>query len=129
VVDIDGATVAEHGGIAGFTVGQRRGLGVAVGEPRYVLRIEPTTSTVVVGRREDLRVDAVSLGEVTWTDGFPRDGAVMAQFRAHGDPVPASLAGSTLLFTQPQTAVAPGQTIAFYDDDRVLGGALITSTA
>jgi tRNA-specific 2-thiouridylase len=53
----------------------------------------------------------------------------MAQYRAHGDPVPASIRGARLEFAEPQSAVAPGQTVAFYDDERVLGGALIASTA
>jgi tRNA-specific 2-thiouridylase len=129
VVDRDGNEVATHQGIADFTVGQRRGLGVAVGEPRFVIRIDGDTSTVVIGSRDELAVGGVSLDQVTWTDGDHRQGRVMAQYRAHGDPVAASIEGARLSFLEPQEAVAPGQTIAFYDDDVVLGGALIASTA
>lgn len=128
VVDSEGREVATHDGIAGFTVGQRRGLGVAVGEPRFVTRIEPTTATVVIGDRRDLAVQTVDLAQVTWAHEAATEGPVMAQYRAHGDPVAAWLTGSTLKFDEPQEAVAPGQTVAFYDEDVVLGGALIAAT-
>jgi len=129
VVDSAGMEIGTHDGIVGFTVGQRRGLGVAVGEPRFVTRVEAGTSTVVVGRREELVVDRVTLDQVTWTSVSEADGPVMVQYRAHGDPVLASIREAELSFAEPQEAVAPGQTVAFYDDDLVLGGALIASTA
>jgi tRNA-uridine 2-sulfurtransferase len=128
IVDIDGTEVGAHDGIVGFTVGQRRGLGVAVGEPRFVVKVDAPSSTVVVGRREDLAVDRVGLDQLTWTRGSGADGPVMAQYRAHGKAVPAWIDGNELIFDEPQEAVAPGQTVAFYDGDTVLGGALITST-
>lgn len=128
LVDTEGNHVGEHDGIVGFTIGQRRGLGVAVGEPRFVVRIESSTSTVVLGTREDLGVSSVDLAEATWSHGGPIEGRVIAQYRAHGEPVTATLFGSTLEFDEPQRAIAPGQTVAFYEDDRVLGGALIKST-
>jgi tRNA-specific 2-thiouridylase len=129
VVDTAGEEVGHHEGIADFTVGQRRGLGFAVGEPRFVIRIDGDNSTVVVGGREELGVDGVFLDQVTWTGDRAVDGPVMAQYRAHGAPVAAAINGSTLDFAEPQEAVAPGQTVAFYDDDVVLGGALIASTS
>ncbi len=128
VVDSDGHEIGSHDGVVGFTVGQRRGLGVAVGEPRYVIRIEAGSSTVVVGSRDDLSVRRIDIRQLTWTKGSGGDGPVMAQYRAHGEPVPAWLEGASLTFDEPQAAVAPGQTVAFYDGDVVLGGALITST-
>ena len=128
LVDIDGNKMGEHDGIADFTVGQRRGLGVAVGEPRFVIRIEADTSTVVIGGRQHLAVRGVVLNEIVWTSEDPGEGPITAQYRAHGEPVPTSLHGSTLVFDESQEAVAPGQTVAFYDGDRVLGGALITET-
>jgi tRNA-specific 2-thiouridylase len=128
VVDTDGNVLSEHDGIAEFTVGQRRGLGVAVGEPRFVVDIEPATSTVMIGGLHDLEVSGVTLEQVTWTAGVPTGSEVMAQFRAHGEPVAATLTGSTLSFAEPQRALAPGQTVAFYDGDVVLGGALIAGT-
>ena len=128
LVDTAGNEMGSHDGIVGFTVGQRRGLGVAVGEPRFVVRIDSESATVVLGSRDDLLVSGVELCDVTWTDGVGGTGGLMVQYRAHGDPVAASLAGSTLMFEEPQPAIAPGQTVAFYDGDEVLGGALITST-
>ena len=128
MVDTEGHELGAHDGIAGFTVGQRRGLGVAVGEPRFVVRIEPATSTVVLGRRQDLGVVGVELSQVVWTAGGGGSGEVMAQYRAHSEPVPAVVEGDRLLFADLQEAVAPGQTVAFYDGDRVLGGALIART-
>ena len=128
VVDIKGSMMGEHDGIVEFTVGQRRGLGVAVGEPRFVVSIEPDTSTVVIGSRDDLLVSGVEMEEITWTSGGIADSSVMAQYRAHGDPVPARLDDSTLTFEVAQEAIAPGQTVAFYQGERVLGGGLITRT-
>jgi len=129
LVDTAGDEIGAHDGIAGFTVGQRRGLGVAVGEPRYVIRIEPGTARVVVGPRSALSVERVELADLTWSSGPKVDGPVTAQYRAHGDPVAATLSGSSLIFDEPQEAVAPGQTVAFYEGDFVLGGALISSAA
>ena len=128
VVDAEGNLLSEHDGIAEFTIGQRKGLGVAAGEPRFVIDIQPATATVVIGGVHDLAVSGVTLDQMTWTSGEMADAEVMAQYRAHGEPVAASLTGSTLDFARPQRAVAPGQTVAFYDGDRVLGGALIAGT-
>jgi tRNA-uridine 2-sulfurtransferase len=128
VVDETGRQVATHDGVVGFTIGQRRGLGVAVGEPRFVTGIDANTATVVIGRRQDLQVQDVELTGLTWTLGPAVEGAVMAQYRAHGDAVPGWLTDSTLKFDEPQEAVAPGQTVAFYDGEIVLGGALIAHT-
>ncbi len=128
MVDTAGVEVGSHDGIAGFTVGQRRGLGVAVGEPRYVVEIQPSTSTVVIGRRRDLRVDSVEIVDLTSVEGVPLRGRVAAQYRAHGDPVGATLSDGMLSFDEPQEGVAPGQTIAFYEGDVVLGGGIIATT-
>lgn len=128
VLDTEGAQLGTHDGIVGFTIGQRRGLGVATGEPRFVVSIDEGTASVVVGGRDDLAVSGVELKETTWATGPVETGRVMAQYRAHGDPVPAILDGSRLMFDSPQDAIAPGQTVAFYDDERVLGGALIART-
>ena len=128
LVASDGTELGRHDGIVGFTVGQRRGLGVAVGEPRFVVRIDSASSTVVLGRREELAVAGVGLRNLTWTEGDPFSGRIMAQYRAHGEPVEATLHDDRLLFAEAQEAVAPGQTVAFYDEDRVLGGGLIAET-
>ena len=128
IVDETGAVVGEHRGIVDVTIGQRRGLNVAVGEPRYVTDILPSTNTVVIGRREQLaRVD-VDLRELTTVSGERLPRRVLAQYRAHGEAVPATLlddARPAIRFDEPQFALAPGQTVAFFEGDEVLGGAII----
>lgn len=128
IVDRDGREVGRHHGIAGFTIGQRRGLGVAAGEPRYVMGIDAATATVQIGRREDLIVSEVTVDQMTSVGGEPVQGSVTAQYRAHGDAVPVVVENEAVRFQSPQTAVAAGQTITFYDGDEVLGGGVIRET-
>lgn len=129
IVDTAGRVVGEHQGIAGFTVGQRRGVGVALGQKRYVVGVEPTTSTVVIGGRADLEVSAVDIEQSTWVDLPLADGAhVEVQYRAHGEAVAATWKSGLVTFTSPQVAVARGQTAAFYRDDTVLGSGVIADT-
>jgi tRNA-specific 2-thiouridylase len=128
IVDESGAVVGEHRGIVDVTIGQRRGLNIAVGEPRYVTSIRPETNTVVIGHREQLARDGVSIRDLTSVSGGPLPERVEAQYRAHGEPASATLrigASPSVEFDEPQFAVAPGQTIAFYRGDEVLGGAII----
>lgn len=128
IVDEEGRPVGHHEGVVGFTVGQRRGLGVAVGEPRYVTAIDPTTATVTIGRRRSLDVGAVTIEGVTSVSGAELEGDLLAQYRAHGEAVGVELGGDRVTFRQPQRAVAPGQTITFYRGDEVAGGAVIADT-
>ncbi len=122
IVDRGGAEVGRHGGVARFTVGQRRGLGVAAGEPRYVLDVDAPTATVTIGTRGDLLRDSVALRALTFVDAPPAGGARLeVQTRAHGAPVPGLLVGSTVRFDEPQPRVAPGQLVALYDGDAVVG--------
>lgn len=128
LVDTDGNEVGEHAGIANFTIGQRRGLGVAFGEPRFVVDVMPDTRTVVLGRMDDLAVTDLTLDQLTFV-GERIEGKVSVQYRAHGEPVPARLDGGSLVFADAQYGVAPGQTAAFYRDDEVLGGAIIAKAS
>ena len=131
IVDRSGAVVGEHGGTAGFTIGQRRGLGVSAAEPRYVIDVEPATSTVVIGRRADLLVAGCDLDRVSFVAGRPpRSSVVAVKVRYRSPAVPAELAqiGGVrwrLTFADPQGGVAPGQAAVFYDDEEVLGGGTI----
>ncbi len=128
-VDIGGSVLGEHRGVATVTIGQRKGLGVALGEPRYVVDVDPATSTVVLGRRGDLAVRGVTLTDRTWVHDPRSEGDVVSlQYRAHGDAVPATLTPGGASFHDDQYAVAPGQTVALYEGDRVLGSAIIEST-
>ena len=134
IVDADGAVLGEHQGSYRYTVGQRKGLDLRVptptGEPRYVLRIEPVSNTVVVGSRAELAVSTIRGIRPTWTQGEVRGtwrGVV--QYRAHGAALPASVSFDgqevTVCLDEPTTGVAPGQSAVFYDEDRVVGSAVV----
>ena len=126
ILDTAGQVLGSHQGIAGFTIGQRRGVGVALGERRYVVEVRPETSTIVLGQRSDLEVEAVRLSEVTWVDSPLIDGdAIEVQYRAHGAAVKALWDDGTLFFETAQTAVAPGQTAALYRGESVVGSGII----
>ena len=129
IVDINGTVMGTHRGIVDVTIGQRRGLNIAVGEPRYVTDIQPETNTVVIGTKDDLARKTVTVREMTTVSGGPPvSGRVLAQYRAHGDAVAATVQSNgtvTVDFDEPQDALAPGQTVAFYEADEVLGGAII----
>jgi tRNA-specific 2-thiouridylase len=131
IVHRDGRVLGRHKGIARFTVGQHRGLGISGGEPLYVLRIDPEQRRVVVGPRAALNQTRIVLGEVNWLAAPPADGiAVEAKLRSTQPPVPARLypgaAGeAVLVLGLPAGAVAPGQAAVLYDGDRVLGGGWI----
>jgi tRNA-specific 2-thiouridylase len=136
-----GATVGEHDGTHGFTVGQRKGLGVAVGDqrPRYVLAIEPVTRTVTVGTRDLAGVGEVRTGTPTWTGSAPAlPLAAQVQLRAHAVPVACAVTagedgGLRITLAEEQRGVAPGQSAVLYEPDprrgdRVLGQAAVATT-
>jgi tRNA-specific 2-thiouridylase len=125
IVDTAGVEVGAHDGIDHFTIGQRRGTGVAQGERRYVVNIATDTATITVGPRDALQRDRVHLRDLTFA--HTRPAAVLAQTRAHSEPLAARLVGQTLHFAAPQTRVAPGQVVACYDGDVVLGGGIAAS--
>jgi tRNA-specific 2-thiouridylase len=136
VVGTDGVELGRHEGIAGFTVGQRRGLGVAVGEPVYVLEVDAPGNRVVVGPRELLSSTGLDADRASWVAGGPpSDGPFEATVRVRyrGDDVPAVIEATgaesfTVVFRSPQPAIAPGQSAVVYRDDEVLGGARIVSS-
>ena len=123
IVDERGIVVGEHDGIDAFTIGQRRGLGVAVGERRYVSDIAVDTATVTVGPRDALLHDRVRLRDVRCSRSS--SSGLLVQSRAHGAPVPAVLDGDEIVFASPQSRVAPGQIVAFYDGDVCCGGGIV----
>lgn len=146
IVDRDGGEVGVHGGQHRFTVGQRRGLGIAADRPLYVLDKNPATNTVTVGDKEDLLATGCVAAEANWLIDAPGAGwnpcsakvrynaqAVPAAFRVAGDsaePSPSGRAGTfEVRFDAPQSAVAPGQAVVLYgrdEPDRVLGGGWIS---
>jgi len=131
LVTTDGTVVGQHDGIEGFTVGQRKGLGVALGEPKFVVRIEPDSRRVVLGDRDDLaRSDLTATScnwLVDWAD-VPRHCHV--QIRYNAAPASATVERTSrdqlhVVFDQPQYGVAPGQAVVCYDGERTLGGGWI----
>ncbi len=131
LVDTSGKVLAEHGGIENFTIGQRKGLGYAAGERRYVLRIVPDTNEVVIGRREELLAGGLLASRVNWLReplDTPLPCTAKIRYRHQGAPaVVTALAdgGARVEFAQPQSAITPGQAVVFYDGTRVLGGGWI----
>ena len=135
IVDWVGRVLGRHEGIAHFTIGQRKGLGIAAAEPLYVLRIEAERRRIVVGPKSALAEARVPIAELNWL-GPPLDAGatvpVQAKLRSTQPPAPAWLLlrdGATgeaeLMLDAPAGAVAPGQAAVLYDGDRVLGGGWI----
>ncbi|MFM8250173.1 MAG: tRNA 2-thiouridine(34) synthase MnmA [Planctomycetota bacterium] len=131
IVTTDGRVVGQHPGIERFTIGQRKGLGVAMGEPYFVVRIERDSRRVVIGRSEDLERDQLYANELNWLVE-PPVGPIRceAKIRYNGQSSSAEaqvLADGRLSvrFDEPRLGVAPGQAVVLYDDDRVLGGGWI----
>ncbi|MGH2631841.1 MAG: tRNA 2-thiouridine(34) synthase MnmA [Tepidiformaceae bacterium] len=130
--DEAGAVVGEHRGVAAYTVGQRKGLGVAFGEPRFVTGIDPVANVVTIGTEDGLFANTVEVAEVRWTSGeAPADGSLLdSKARYKAEPAAATLVATagetaTVRFAKRQRALTPGQAIAFYDGDEVLGGGTI----
>ena len=129
--DADGGLLGKHAGVAGYTVGQRKGLGVALGEPRYVTALDAARNVVTIGPEEDLFSDMVEFDEASWISTPPPPGArVTAKTRYRADPAPATVvdvagARCTLRFDRRQRAVTPGQAVAVYDGEEVLGGGTV----
>jgi tRNA-specific 2-thiouridylase len=137
IVDEDGTVLTDHSGIEAFTIGQRRGLGIAVGAPRYVLQIEPASKTVTVGRRSALERSGLEAAAMNWQGPAPAGPTpCLAQIRARHHAVAAMVQPlasprggdpdrARIRFDVPQTAITPGQVVTLYQDDLVLGGGWI----
>ena len=130
IVDADNVEIGSVEAVEMVTLGQRKGLGVSgTTTPRYVTDVDVAERTVTVGPRSDLLVDRTRGERAVWADG-PRDGAWAVQCSAHGEAMPAhvTVTGSEVVvdWGKPHMRVAPGQSIVFYDSDRVLGGAVAT---
>lgn len=133
IVTLDGSVLGRHEGIHNFTVGQRKGLGIATGEPLYVIATDPATQRVVVGRDRDLLRQRLSAGQVNWISITPPGGPLRAQVKIRNKHAAAAAtvcpgpdaARVEIEFDQPQRAVTPGQAAVMYAGDVVLGGGWI----
>lgn len=133
-VDPRGNVLGRHRGYEQFTIGQRRGLGVTFGEPRFVIRIEPESRRVVLGTKEDLAANRLMGEQMNWLIASPPDRLrCLVQIRYQHTPAWAevSVVDDTVAieFDEPQFGVAPGQAVVLYDEDRVLGGGWISRSA
>ena len=141
IVHADGRVLGEHRGVIHYTIGQRRGLGVATGEPLFVVKIDAAARRVIVGPREALLTAGLTMEELNWLgDGSLEDACdkglpVLARVRSTREPLPARLGwdgnGPAVFFDIPEEGVAKGQACVLYDfssKSRVLGGGFIAST-
>jgi len=132
-VDLDGNVLGRHDGIIGFTVGQRRGMGISAAEPLYVVRIEPETRRVVVGPAEALLTEQIIVNEINWLgdDAVGEAGVdIKIKIRSASTPIQARLIlqpdnSAIVIPAEPISGVAPGQACVFYHESRVLGGGWI----
>ena len=137
VVDESGAVLGQHRGAATYTVGQRRGVGVATGDRAYVVDVDVPANRIVVGPEELLARRGLRADRLSWVAGAPPSGSpfeVEVEIRYHGSGVAAVVsvegdgATASVEFRSPLRAVAPGQSVVFYRGDELLGGGRIVST-
>jgi tRNA-specific 2-thiouridylase len=136
MVNTRGEVVGQHTGLPHYTVGQRKGLGSLGLDPHYVLRIEPTTNTLLVGTLDELHAYSLTADDVHWTSGTAPTApfTALAKIRYRAPEAPAlvtPLPGGRVQvdFQAPQRAISPGQAVVFYADDEVLGGGTIENPA
>jgi tRNA-uridine 2-sulfurtransferase len=131
LVTTDGRVIGEHGGIHNFTVGQRKGLGVATGSPLYVLQIKGDTRQVVVGNQEDLYSKTLRVHKINFISESPTEPTpVQVKIRHRHQSALATIEMTTedevlVTFAEPQRAITPGQAAVFYDNEVVVGGGWI----
>jgi tRNA-specific 2-thiouridylase len=135
IIEADGTMLGRHEGTFAFTVGQRRGLGIALGSPAYVLELDASSNRVIVGPEELLARRGLRADRFSWVAGYPpRDDPFEAEakIRYRGPSVPAVVTPGTegvmVEFGASQRAVAPGQSVVVYRGDEVLGGGRIVSS-
>lgn len=132
IVDSRGRTVGQHEGIEYLTIGQRSGLGVAMGRPQYVTAIDPESGRVTLGNDADLFKSRCLLQNTNWIGQLPTETvAASVQIRYRHEAAPARVTpardGAEIVFDNPQRAITPGQSAVIYNADRVLGGGTIES--
>jgi tRNA-specific 2-thiouridylase len=133
VVDRTGKKLGQHTGIINYTIGQRRGLGIAAARPYYVTKLQLKENTIVVGPRKEAYSNELVAEDVHWiTDPVKKGETVGAKIRslhnmAKARVFPLSAEKVRVVFEKPQWAIAPGQSVVFYKKDRVMGGGIIVN--
>ncbi len=132
IVDREGRVLGRHAGIAAYTIGQRRGLGLTAGRPLYVIDVDPERNTLTVGEAAELERDRLVASGVNFIACEPPDAPIRveAKIRHKHRPSPATVRALgegtvEVVFDQPQRAITPGQSVVFYRDDTVVGGGVI----
>ncbi|MFW5802611.1 MAG: aminomethyltransferase beta-barrel domain-containing protein, partial [Verrucomicrobiota bacterium] len=133
-LSVSGEVLGRHRGIHRYTIGQRRGLGVAAPNPLYVAEIDADSGDIVLAERQHLAASAMLVKNVNWIGGHapakPFAAATKIRYRQDGAPsrvVPRNNHAALVQFETPQFAVTPGQVAAFYQDDELVGGGWIES--
>ncbi len=135
IVDATGKVLGAHGGFYRYTVGQRKGLGIAWPHPLYVLGVNEGSREVIVGHRDELYSDSLTASEVNWSSSVPSGPIdLVCKIRYRHDPVPCRVFPLPdnrveVRFATKEKSVTPGQAVVFYDDDRVIGGGWIEKRA
>ena len=134
ITDVDGQLLGLHHGLVGYTIGQREGLGLAVGRPLYVVAIDQPNNRLIVGSRQDLLSQTLIIDQMNWVSVPPPQQAVRAEVKirsrheaARALVTPASELRTQVQFDEPQSAITPGQAAVVYRDDFVLGGGWIAT--
>lgn len=133
ILDTSGEVLGQHEGIAFYTIGQRRGLGISAGKPLYVVDIDPKKNAVIVGEEKDLFTKEFYAEKINWIafDSLEKNIRAWAKIRYNFEEKPAEISpldsdNVKVIFDEPQKSVTPGQSVVFYNGDLVLGGGMIT---
>ena len=134
ITDLEGRVLGTHRGLLGYTIGQREGLGLALGRPLYVVAMDQPNNRLIVGERADLMGASLIAERVNWVSVPPlrEPLRVAAKIRSRHEPAAAWVAPGTdgtvrVTFDEPQQAITPGQAVVFFDGDLLLGGGWITN--
>lgn len=132
IVDISGTHIGTHRGYPFYTIGQRKKLGIAVGRPVYVVHIDPRKNRIIIGDKQDLQTQELYAGDVNWIAfeklNSPLKAVTRIRYNDRGrmaEIFPAKQDSIRVVFEEPAEAVTPGQSVVFYEDDILIGGAVI----
>lgn len=136
IFDVQGNVIGEHQGIFSYTYGQRRGIGISHTHPYYVMRIDPSQNAIYVGKRRDVYQSELIAGDMHFIpfDNLDKPMGVQAKVRYFSAPsqatiVPLPAKKVRVIFTKPQWAITPGQSVVFYENDVVIGGGIIETSS